>query len=390
MPDDESESKLFPTVSLSWERSAGVARRERSAEGMIWGVAIGESLALARDGMSKWNGFRLFGRPPLKFCFKPGAALPGEQTHGMLITLQAIFQSRADHRLFSKCLKKRIWTYRTAHGLSEAARILIPKFKGGADSYAFRGRLACPLIRALPISLLVQGTANAKAWLELSNGVTTDNDASIAASLLIAQAMQITQLYDARELGAQKILLCLIENTQSSEIKSLLRSCEVYLEKRYSIARVSARLGYLGGVPKNTNIIAVLSVYAWLRHLENFRTVVERTACLGGECALVAAIAGGLSGACNGKKTIPADWLEQAQLYPYRRNWLKKVIARITDWPHGVEDIRAAHAEPSYPLGQCIRNTGICFLKLFHFIIRLPTLFLPTPRSRVLRTRSDI
>lgn len=382
MPNDESETKTLP-ISLSWERSAAVSRRERCAEGMIWGVAIGESLALARDGLSKWNGLRLFGRPPLKFCFQPGSALPGEQTHGMLLTLQAIFQSRADHRLFSKSLKKRIRMYRVAHAFSELACILIPKSSRSAEIQAFRGHLACPLIRALPISLLVQGTANAKAWLELSNGVTSDKDGGEAATLLLAQAMQIPQLYDVRELGAAKILDCLLESTQSTEVKTLLQNCVRFLEKRYSIARVSTCLGYGSGVPKDMNVIAILSVYAWLRHLNNFRTAVERTACLGGECALVAALAGGLSGASVSKRGIPSQWLERTQLYPYGRTWIKKVVARITDWPHGVEDIRAANAERSHPFGQCIRNIGIGCLKVFHAIIRMPTFFLPTPRTRI-------
>jgi hypothetical protein len=388
MPNDEFETKT-PPVALSWERSAAISRRERCAEGMIWGVAVGESLAMARDGLSKWNGLRLFGRPPLKFCFKPGSALPGEQTHGMLLTLQAIFQSRADHRLFSKFLKKRIRIYRLAHACSEFAEILIPKSFRNAEANAFRGQLTCPLIRALPISLLVQGTANAKAWLELSNGATSEKDTCEAATLLLAQAMQISQLYDVRELGASKILDCLLESTQSAEIKSLLQTCAGYLEKRYSVARVSRCLGYGEGVPKNLDIIAILSVYAWLRHIDNFRTVVERTACLGGECALVAALAGGLSGASIGKQGIPTQWLEQAQLYPYGRTWVKRIIARITDWPHGVEDIRAAHAEPSHPFGQCIRNVGIGCLKAFHLIIRIPTFFLPSPQTRIHKHLSD-
>ncbi len=50
-----------------------------------------------------------------------------------------------------------------------------------------------------------------------------------------------------------------------------------------------------------------------------------------------------LSGASLGKKMIPPEWRKSLRLYPYDREWVENVIARVKDWPHGVEDIQAAH-----------------------------------------------
>ncbi len=141
------------SLTLSWEHTAIAYQRERAAEGMILGVAIAESLAIPRNGVSKWTGLRVFGRSPLRFQFVPGLAIPGEHTHALLMTMQAIFQSRADHRLFGKSLKKRVSLYRSARPLSHAkARLLM-----ASQSSDYKGIMGNPLIRAAAISLMVQG-----------------------------------------------------------------------------------------------------------------------------------------------------------------------------------------------------------------------------------------
>ncbi|MCU0721759.1 MAG: hypothetical protein MUC83_18760, partial [Pirellula sp.] len=219
-----SGSKISNTVlSLSWEQTAIAFQRERAAEGMILGAAIGESLAIHRNGVSKWTGLRVFGRSPLRFQYVPGVAIPGEHTHALLMTLQAIFQSRVDHRLFGRSLKKRIGIYRTARVLSHATDRLAYRDITATDRKPeFRGLVSNPLIRAAAVSLLVQGAANARPWLEQSNQCTTGVELSAGPSLLIAQSMQIAQLFEANQLNGQSILLCLIESSESPEIKSKL------------------------------------------------------------------------------------------------------------------------------------------------------------------------
>ncbi|MCU0712310.1 MAG: ADP-ribosylglycohydrolase family protein [Pirellula sp.] len=370
-------------LSLSWEQTAIAFQRERAAEGMILGAAIAESLAIPRNGVSKWTALRVFGRSPLGFQYVPGLAIPGENTHALLMTMQAIFQSRADHRIFGKSLKKRIGLYRTARVLGHAKdRLTNSGLLGGATKPDYGGVISNPLIRAAAVSLLVQGAAHARSWLEQSNQCTANVELSAGPAMLIAQSMQIAQLYEADQLNGPMILQCLIDSSDYPALKSQLELLAGYVAKRYSVAKVAKRLGYSNGVPRKLDAIALLSVYAWVRHLNRFRLAVERASLLGGECASVAAIAGALSGASLGKKSIPPEWRKALRLYPYNREWIQNVILRVKDWPHGVEDIQAAHSEPSYPIGQLTRNVGIGCFQLVHTMIRIPTMVLPKKRIR--------
>lgn len=383
MPRNKTEPEgSIALPKLSWEQTVATFQRERVAEGMIFGAALGEAIALPRNRLSKYSGLRLFGRPPLNFRFVPGCAIPDEQTHAMIITVQAILQSRADHRLFAKSLKKRILTYRLSRPVGHITDISWNFFRGNKSKRDFSGRLNNPLIRSLPISLLVQGTSNARSWLEASNSCSMDHEVSAGASLLLAQAMQIVQLHDARELGRNAILECLIDSTQSAELKSWLVHFQLCLAQKHSVARIAASMDHHRGIPRRLEVIALLSIYAWLRHLSSFRSTVERTACLGGECAVVSAIAGALSGASLGKESIPLEWQKKLLMYPYDRNWLRRMVARISDWPHGVEDIQDAHGEPTLPVGQCIRNKGVACINMIHRVLRLPTIFVPQPSKR--------
>jgi hypothetical protein len=384
MPEMSLGSKISNTVlSLSWDQTAIAFQRERAAEGMILGAAIAESLAIPRNGVSKWTGLRVFGRSPLRFQFVPGVAIPGEHTHALLMTLQAVFQSRVDHRLFGRSLKKRIRTYRTTRLLSHTKdRLTNGGFFLKYEKPDFCGLLGNPLIRAAAVSLVVQGSSHAKPWLEQSNKFTTNVELSTGPSMLIAQSMQIAQLFEVDQLNGMSILQCLIESSESPQLKSKLELFVGYLARRYSVAKVAKLFGFTDGIPRRLDAIALLSVYAWVRHHNRFRLAVERASLLGGESASVAVLTGALAGASLGKKAIPPDWRKSLRLYPYNRDWVQNVIARIKDWPHGVEDIQAAHSEPSYPLGQLIRNMGLVFFQVVNTVIRIPTTVLPKSRAR--------
>jgi hypothetical protein len=384
MPDMSLGANIpNPVLSLSWEQTAIAFQRERAAEGMILGAAVAESLTMHRNGVSKWTGLRVFGRSPLRFQFVPGVAVPGEYTHALLMTLQAIFQSRVDHRLFGRSLRKRVGIYRSSRIVSHVKDLLAYRGLSQPPQNAdYRGVMSNPLIRAAAVSLLAQGASNARPWLEQSNQCTNSVEISAGPSMLIAQAMQIAQLYDANQLDGRGILQCLVENTDSAAIKGKLEQLSGYLSRRYSVAKVAKLMGYPDGVPRSLDAIALLSVYSWVRHYHRYRLAVERSALLGGECAAVAVLTGALSGASLGKKMIPPEWRKSLRMYPYDRDWVENVIARVKDWPHGVEDIQAAHSEPSYPLGQIIRNIGIGCFQLVHTAIRIPTTVLPKSRAR--------
>jgi len=123
-----------------------------------------------------------------------------------------------------------------------------------------------------------------------------------------------------------------------------------------------------------------MSIYAWLRHFSRLRLAVEHTVLLGGECCAVAALTGALSGATLGKRAIPSEWLENLTFFPHDKSWRKNLVSRVKDWPHGVEDVQQANAQPSQVTGQIVRNCVFGCFSVLHFLLRIPARLMPLPQ----------
>jgi ADP-ribosylglycohydrolase len=372
-------SELDPTTDelpVTWGPSVASGRRGRAAEGIIIGAAIGEALALARDGLKRRKALILFGRSPLSFRFHPGLAIPGECTHNLLIAIQAILESKADHRSFGRCLQSRLNWYRLSMPLRQIVRFAMDK---PTDSN-FRGLASNPLLRALSVGVLVQGSQHARPWVDTSNRCTAFEDRSIHSSMLIANAIQIAQTVTIPETSSERVLRHLISQTEDEGLRSRLESLVPLLAKQKGVVRTARALGWGDGIPRSLEAIATMSIYAWLRYPNRFRFCVERSALLGGECAAVSAIAGALCAAHLGKRSIPPEWRTRLSLFPHDQQWIDDAVHRIKDWPHGVEDIQNAHGEPSIVLGQIVRNVYHVLFRLINGVIRIPAAVLPSKR----------
>ncbi len=383
--DLTKESDHQPSAPIaSWGWVASSSRRENALEGLLYGCAIGEGLAMARDGYSRRQALKVFGRTPIQFRFIPGVGVSDERLHSVLMTIQSILESRADHRTFVRKLRRRRRWYLLSAPVRWLFRACQPRINFSSQSVPMPKSLAGdPLPRAAAISLTIQGSQHAYSWVEGSTRITTKQTGATEAAMLVANAMQLAQMLDPNDkpFTSLQALETLIGSTDEGKLRTMLVSLSPMLEKRYSVARAARAMGWGNGIPNDLRAIAVMGVYAWLRHPFRFRFAVERAVLLGGACSATAAIAGALSGAALGTRRIPREWLSRVSMFPHDDIWREGLIHRVKDWPHGVEDIRNAHAEQTYLLGQLGRNWLYALFRLIHLAIRLPARLTPY-RSR--------
>ena len=109
----ESE-KLSRSSPVPWNIVVPTHRRERATEGLLLGCAVAEALSLSRNGVHPRVGLKLFGRNPLQFQFVPSVGVTSHHTHALLMTFQAMLQSKATPSLFAVNLRKRIAWYQRA------------------------------------------------------------------------------------------------------------------------------------------------------------------------------------------------------------------------------------------------------------------------------------
>ena len=385
MPTDPNETEgpskeVRKTDLISWSWVASSSRRENALEGLLLGCAVGEALALARDGYSRRQAIRLFGASPARFKFIPNVGFPGERFHSVIMTIQAMLASRASHREFAKKLSVRRRWYVVGSPARATVRMLRPAFTAKPDEIPVPRRLiGDPLPRAAAISLMIQGSQSGEPWVDISTALTVNGKGAADVSLLVAQAVQLAQMLDPAEprFSPLDAIETLIYETSDPVLRKYLLHLRTCLENRYSLARASRSLGWKRGVPYDLRAIAVMAIYAWLRHPFRFRFAVERAVFLGGASAAVGAIAGCLSGVTLGKRGIPNEWLKLVTLYPHDRQWQDELIERVKDWPHGVEDIQNAKAEQTFVLGQLARNITYSTFRLIHVLIRIPGRLVP-------------
>ncbi len=360
-----------------WNLAVPTHRRERATEGLLMGCAVAESLSLARNGIHPRVGLKLFGRNPLQFQFQPGLGVTSHRTHALLMSFQAMLQSKTDPNIFSAIVKRRIAWYQRAFPLRHAhvhlRRLFNLVSSSRLDDSMTVGLGDDPLVRSLVMSIMLQGCVDsATSWFQMSVAVSHTDSRVLHASTLIGFAAQLAQLTEQADFDSAEILNRLIEVTEEPTLKSMLSNLRDPLSRNQSLAAVARQQGWENGIPSDIFAAAIIGIYAWLRHPKRFRNCVERTVLLGGHCSGPAVIAGSLSGITLGKRGIPTEWLHMVSTYPHNSHWHERLIERVKDWPHGVDDIHRTLALPSSLLGQVARNLTFSALRMLHALIRLP------------------
>ncbi len=352
-------------------------RRERATEGLLMGCAVAEALSLARHGIHPRVGLKLFGRSPLQFQFQPGTGVTSDRTHELLMTFQAMLQSKTDPNIFSANLSKRIAWYQRAfpfrHTFNHLSRLVSRINQKQFDDSMTFGLADDPLVRSLAMSIMLQGCVESSTtWFQMCVGISHADSRVLHASMLVGYAAQLAQLVDQPSFESSEILSRLIAVTDEPKLRSMLFEINDSLVQNKTLAAFARQQGWKNGIPTDIFASSIIGIYAWLRHPKRYRNCVERTIMLGGDCSGAAVIAGSLSGITMGSNGIPPEWLRHVSLSPHTSKWREQLIERVKDWPHGVEDIHHAKALPSLFLGQMWRNFSYSAFRMLHGLIRFP------------------
>mgnify|MGYP002782258034 CR=1 FL=1 len=135
---------------------------------------------------------------------------------------------------------------------------------------------------------------------------------------------------------------------------------------------MAKRLGWSRGLPNQAIPIATMAVYTWLRHHHSFSGAVQHALRLGGQTSCLAALVGGLAAIHLSTDSIPETWKQRLIQWPYNRRWFDRLTTRLTDWPHGSEDLHSAPAMRIKPLRFFIRSVVLNTAFTLQRAMRLP------------------
>jgi ADP-ribosyl-[dinitrogen reductase] hydrolase len=334
--------------------------RRDHIHGLLAGVAIGEALGCATQGLSRRQVLKRVGRAPLGYRLWPGIGITGPHTSLTFMSAQAMVCSAADSKTFANRFRRRLSWYLLSFpfGLDSAS------FGAGLKSWlrflnlstASDATLNPPAPRAMFCALALNGTgARIKRWVEISTSITHSHSLTSEGCLVLATLAEAasTQTDNFDPITASQELVGL---SAEPEIRDRLALLTDFLRRGRSPRWVANHFGWDSGVGQGIIPTTVMAVYCFLRYPTNFRRAVESAIRLGGDTSAMGAIVGGLSGCSLGFKQLPADLLDRLSDFAYGPTWMKGMAIRLSHWPHGPDDLHSAHAEPTAVVELAVSN----------------------------------
>ncbi|MEO8269156.1 MAG: ADP-ribosylglycohydrolase family protein [Aureliella sp.] len=349
--------------------------RREHIHGLLLGVAIGDALGLPRENLCRRRGLKMFGRGPLRYQLSPGQGIYSDDTQLMLLTAQALLQSRSDGKAFRWIFQKRLSWYLLSFPVGAGRATLI----SAAKCWLMRLRLPSGVnsagngaaTRALINALAIHGTGHRLSrWVEESTKLTHTHPLASDGCRVLAALADHGATCKPDVFVAQAALAVAINASSTEDIKNKLSELQSFLEQRRSPSAVARHFGWDQHVSGFIVPTTIMATYCWLRHPSDFRRAVESAVLLGGDTDSVAAIVGGLVGAHVGARRLPTELVNGISGISHGPAWIEKLAERLSHWPHGRDDLHSAPCQSTDPIGQLVRNAWTTVLVLTHVALR--------------------
>lgn len=349
-------------------------------EGMLFGIAIGDALGLAYEGLSRKKILRRFRRRRLEYRLLPRKGYGSDEIQMAGMTGQALLASicKSEHFLDSLAWRFRWWFLGLPLGIGlgttlSCIRLWLgfnPENSGGARS-AGNG----PAVRALVIAATLDRTdveSRIDRWIQLSTQLTHRDERALAGAKLLGKATVLAIHETIDSTTRCHILQQLTDSCEEEQTRAILEKMQPMLAEGISPRRAAKRLGWQKGISGFMPHSATMAIYCWLRHCSNFDRALQSSIRLGGDTDSVTAICGGLLGLSLRVDAIPDHLIAQYADWPADLAWHERLAYRLSEWPHGEEDILTGLPVPFFWPAQIARNIYlipfICLLIVGRFL----------------------
>ena len=340
--------------------------------GCLLGTAVGDSLGLPYEGLTRGRGVRLIGTPDRQRFFF-GRGMVSDDTEHTCMVAQALIESDGDVALFQHSLAKRLrWWLLGAPagiGLATLKSIIRLWFGCSPDHSGVFSAGNGPAMRAAIIGVTYGDELTFRDLIRVATRLThTDPKAEYGAcaiGLAAAMAKNVDSVSPDSfldrlrrtlpEEGAREFL-DLMSGTVASVNSG--QSTDAYAESLGLSRRVS---GYMyHSVP--------VAIHVWLSNRLDYRAAMTSVIRCGGDTDSVAAFVGGIVGVSVGRKGIPDEWLSTIIEWPRTITWMSR-LGRQLD---AAMDTKSKSQPQGLPvIAVLARNLFFAIVVLYHGYRRL-------------------
>lgn len=344
-------------------------KRLHAFVGVLLGTAVGDSLGLPAEGMSRrrirarWGGVWRH-----RFLF--GRGMVSDDTEHTLFVAQSLLSHPDDPIAFQRCLgwKLRLWLLGLPAGIGLATLKAILKLWVGI-SPSRSGVWSAgngPAMRSAVIGVyFAADPVQRRAFVSASTRLTHTDPKAETAALAVAEAAAWAVNQDE---PIDQWLTHLSSLGVDEEWLDICAKLTGSLASPRSVEEFADSLGLQKGATGYAYHSVPVAVYAWARHHNDFRKALESALSCGGDTDTVGAMVGAIAGAKVGKQGIPTDLIEGLAEWPRSVSLLERVSAKLAD-----------QRDAPVPLGPVpylwpsliLRNMLFLCVVLVHGILRL-------------------
>lgn len=349
--------------------NATADKRLNSYVGVLLGTAVGDSLGLPAEGMSRqrirarWDGVWHH-----RFLF--GHGMVSDDTEHTLFVAQALLTHPDDPMAFQRCLawKLRFWLLGLPAGIGLATLKAILKLWVGISpsrSGVWSAGNGPAMRSAIIGAYFADDPAKRRAFVSASTRLTHTDPKAETAALAVAEAA----VWAANQNESIEQWLTRVSGLSCDEEWRLV--CHKLADAQASetsVMEFADSLGLQQGVTGYAYHSVPVALYACLRHRHDFRKALESALDCGGDTDTVGAIVGAIMGGQLGKQSIPAELIAGIAEWPRSVSLLDQVAGKLAQQTH--QNTSFGPIEYFWP-GLFLRNFIFLVVVLIHGFRRL-------------------
>lgn len=295
--------------------------------GCLLGTAVGDSMGLPLEGMSRRRGKRM-ARGPFRHRLVFGRGMISDDTDHLCMTAQSLLSAPSDPDAFARSLAWRLrgWLFTLPAGIGFGTlRSLIKLWlgfspqKSGVFSAGNGPAMRAPIFGLWPFE---SGELRDR-FVQASTSLTHTDPKAFEGSKAITE--YVHHFSQNPDLNPKDFLQGLAQSVQGEEFRERLTDLQRALEEGISAETFADQLGLEKGITGYINHTVPIVLFCLLKFGANFEEGLREIVALGGDADTTGAIYGGAAGAVYGVNAIPKAWRDGIFEWPRSVSWMSKL-----------------------------------------------------------------